>query len=67
MNVTHITFFLQQPYLHVVVETYSKFIWTVTQHNENIHAIIASILQCFTVMGVLSKLKIDNGSPYTAL
>jgi hypothetical protein len=42
MDVTHITFFPQQPYLHVVIDTYSKFIWAVPQCNENGRAIIAS-------------------------
>jgi hypothetical protein len=44
MNVTNITFFSQQPYLHVVIDTYSKFIWAVPQCNENVHAIIVSLL-----------------------
>jgi hypothetical protein len=57
-------FFPQQPCLHVVIDTFSKFIWAVPQHNENICAIIASLLQCFAVMGVPSKLKTDNGPAY---
>jgi transposase InsO family protein len=65
MDVTYITFSPQQPYLHVVIDTYSKFIWTVPQCNENVHAIIASHLQCFAVMGVPSKLKTENGPAYT--
>jgi hypothetical protein len=65
MDVTHITFSPQQPYLHVVIDTYSKFIWAVPQCNENVRAIIASLLQCFAVMGVPSKLKRDNGPAYT--
>jgi transposase InsO family protein len=63
--VTHITFFPQQPYLHVVIDAYSKLIWAVPQHNEYVHAVIASLLQWFTVMGVPSKLKTDNGPAYT--
>jgi hypothetical protein len=47
MDVTHITFCPQQSYLHVVIDTYSKFIWAVPQHNENVRAVIASLLQCF--------------------
>jgi hypothetical protein len=62
---SHITFFPQQPYLHVVIDIYSKFIWAVPQRNENVSAIIASLLQCFAVMGVPSKLKRDNGPAYT--
>jgi hypothetical protein len=58
MDVTHITFFPQQPYLHVVIDTYSKFIWAVPQRHENVHA---SLLQCFAVMGEPSKIKMDNG------
>jgi hypothetical protein len=60
MDVTHITFFPQQLYLHVVIDTYSKFIWAVPQCTKNICAIIISLLQCFAVMGVPSKLKTDN-------
>jgi hypothetical protein len=67
MDVTHITFFPQQPYLHAVFDTYSKFIWAVLQHNKNVRAIIASLLQCFTVMGVYSKLKTNSGPTYTGL
>jgi hypothetical protein len=65
MDVTHITFFPQQPYLHIVIDTYSKFIWAVPQCNENVHAINACLLQCFAVMEVPSKLKTDNGPAYT--
>jgi hypothetical protein len=65
MDVTHITFFPQQPYLHVVIDTHSKFIWAVPQYNENVRATIASLLQCFAVMGVPSKLKTNNGPAYT--
>jgi hypothetical protein len=65
MDVTHTTFFPQQPYLHVVIDIYSKFIWAVPQCNENVGAIIASLLQCFAVMGVSSKLKTDNRPAYT--
>jgi hypothetical protein len=63
--VTHITFSPQQPYLHIVIDTYSKFIWTVPQHNKNVCTVIVSILQCFTIMGVPSQLKTDNGPTYT--
>jgi hypothetical protein len=64
MGVTH-NLFPQQPDLHVVIDTYSKFIWAVLQCNETVHAIIASLLQCFAVMGVPSKFKTDNGPAYT--
>jgi transposase InsO family protein len=64
MDLTRITFFPQQSYLHVVIDTYSKFIWAVPQCNENVHAVIASLLQCFAVMGVPSELKTDNGPTY---
>jgi hypothetical protein len=65
MDVTHITFFPQQSYLHVVIDIYSKFIWAFPQHNKNVHAIISSLLQCFVVMGVPSEIKTDNGPAYT--
>jgi transposase InsO family protein len=58
--------FLQQPYWHVVIDTYSKLIWAVPQLNKNICAVIASFLQCFTVMGVPSKFKTNNGPTYTS-
>jgi hypothetical protein len=57
MDVTHITFFPQQPYLHVVIDTYSKFFWAVPQHNETVHAVIASLSQCFAVMECPLSLK----------
>jgi hypothetical protein len=63
--VTHITFLQQQPYLHVVIDTYAKFIWAVPQHHTNVHAVIASVLQCFTIMGVPFKIKMNNGPTYT--
>jgi hypothetical protein len=56
--------FSRQPYLHAVIDSYSKFIWAVPQRNENVCALIASLLQCFAVMGVPSKLKTDNGPAY---
>jgi hypothetical protein len=59
MDVTHIT------YLHVAIDTYSKFIWAIPQCNENVCAVIASLLQCFAVMGVSSKFETDNGPAST--
>jgi hypothetical protein len=44
MDVTHIIFFPQQPYLHVVIGTYSKFILAFPQSIENIRALIVSLL-----------------------
>jgi hypothetical protein len=38
--------------------------WAVPQCNESVRAVIASLLQCFTIMGVPSKLKTDNGPAY---
>jgi hypothetical protein len=54
--------FSRQPYLYVVIDSYSKFIWAVPQRNENDCAVIASLLQCFAVKGVPSKLKTDMSS-----
>jgi hypothetical protein len=56
--------FSRQPLLHGVIDSYSKFIWDVPQCDENVYAFIASLLQCFAVMGVPSKLKTDNGPAY---
>jgi hypothetical protein len=55
MDVTHITFFAQQPYLHVVIDTYSKFIWVVPQHHENIRAISLSFTMLYSYGNALKN------------
>jgi hypothetical protein len=44
VDVTYITVFPQQPYLHVIIDRYSNLIFAVPQCNENACAVIASLL-----------------------
>lgn len=65
MDVTHIMEFGKLKYIHVI-DTFSGFILAPTQTREATKHVITHCLFCFSVLGVPSKIKTDNGSGYTS-
>nr|XP_035974919.1 endogenous retrovirus group K member 19 Gag polyprotein-like [Halichoerus grypus] len=51
-------------YVHVVIDTYSQFIWATAQMGETTQHVITHLLETFAVMGLPSSIKTDNGPAY---
>ena len=64
MDVTHIPEFSRLKYVHVTVDTYSKFIWATV--GEKVLHVIHHLTVCFAIMGLPKTLKTDNGPAYTS-
>lgn len=64
MDVTQTDLFPKKPYLHVVVDTYSRFIWAIPMSSQKSKAVCSFLLQYFSVMGVPYSIKTDNGLSY---
>lgn len=66
MDVTHVPVFGRLKYVHVTIDTYSKFIWATAQTEEEASQVIRHLTNCFAVMGVPQKSKTDNGPAYVS-
>lgn len=66
MDVTHVQPFGRLKYVHVTVDTYSKFIWASAQTGEKALHVTRHLTSCFAVMGVPQQIKTDNGPAYTS-
>lgn len=66
MDVTHVPEFGRLKYVHVTVDTYSKFIWAKAQVGEKVLHVICHLTVCFAIMGLPKTLKTDNGPAYTS-
>lgn len=66
MDVTHINCILNKPYLGVLINTYSNFIWAVLVNSERDKAICSFLLECFSVKGVSNTIKTDNSLVFTS-
>ncbi|NXO53197.1 POK19 protein, partial [Aramus guarauna] len=66
MDVTHVTEFGRLKYMHVTIDTYSKYIWATAQAGERASHVIRHLTSCFAVMGVPIAIKTDNGPAYTS-
>ncbi|RLV98346.1 hypothetical protein DV515_00010892, partial [Chloebia gouldiae] len=66
MDVTHIAEFGRLKYVHVSLDTYSKFIWATPQVGEKAIHVERHLLSCFAVLGVPKRIKTDNGPAYTS-
>nr|UKS89475.1 polyprotein [Bovine retrovirus CH15] len=66
MDVTHIPEFGHLKYVHVVIDTYSRFIWATPQGGETVKHVIAHLLESFAVLGVPQTIKTDNGPAYSS-
>jgi len=64
MDVTHVAQFGRLSYVHVVIDTYSQFIWATAQMGETTQHVITHLLETFAVMGLPSSIKTDNGPAY---
>nr|XP_035937813.1 uncharacterized protein LOC118529160 isoform X1 [Halichoerus grypus] len=53
-------------YVHVVIDTYSQFIWATAQVGETTRHVITYLLETFAVMGLPSIIKTDNGPAYSS-
>ncbi|KGL85747.1 hypothetical protein N309_00172, partial [Tinamus guttatus] len=67
MDVTHFPSFGRLKYLHVTIDTYSKFIWATAQAGEKATHVIRHLSSCFAIMGVPEKIKTDNGPAYMSI
>jgi transposase InsO family protein len=66
MDVTHYSPFGKQKYLHVTIDTYSKYIMATPLPGEKTKHTVQHCLSCFLVMGVPHEIKTDNGLAYTS-
>ena len=64
MDVTHIQSFGRLKYVHVTIDTYSKYIWASAQSGEKAIQVIRHLTCCFAIMGVPNTIKTDNGPAY---
>lgn len=64
MDVTHIPEFGQLKYVHVVIDTYSRYIWATAQAGERAVHVTRHLTSSFAVMGVPQQIKTDNGPAY---
>ncbi|KGL84205.1 hypothetical protein N309_00498, partial [Tinamus guttatus] len=67
MDVTHFPSFGRLKYLHVTIDTYSKFIWATAQAGEKATHVIRHLSSCFATMGVPERIKTDNGPAYVSV
>lgn len=64
MDITHVTFYPNKTYLHVVIDSFSNFIWVIFYViRERSSSLLFSLflLQCFLVIGKSNTIKTDNG------
>jgi hypothetical protein len=65
MDVTHIPSFGRQHYIHVVIDTYSGFVFASPRSEEATCHLIDHCLTAFVVTGKLLHIKTGNGPGYT--
>lgn len=66
MDVTHVLSFGKLKYVHVIVDTYSGFLYASAQTGEATKQIISHLVFAFLVMGQPKVLNTDNGPGYTS-
>ncbi|NXF67779.1 POK6 protein, partial [Ciccaba nigrolineata] len=64
MDVTHVQSFGKLKYVHVTIDTYSKYIWASAQNGEKATHVIRHLTSCFAIMGIPTTIKTDNGPAY---
>lgn len=60
MDVTHVAAFGRSSYVHVTIDTYSKFLWATALPRECTQHVIQHLFETFAIMGVPANLKTDN-------
>lgn len=63
MDSTHITLFPIKHFLHVVINTYSCFLWAVLLTYENAKITCYFLLECFSVMNISHTIKLMMNQP----
>ncbi|NXT18240.1 POK19 protein, partial [Syrrhaptes paradoxus] len=66
MDVTHVNSFGHLKFIHVTIDTYSKFIWGTAQAGERTLHVTRHLTSSFAVMGTPKQIKTDNGPAYTS-
>ena len=66
MDLTHIPSFGKHAYVHIMIDTNSKFIWATACSGESTKHVISHLRNCFTTMGLPQNIKTDNGLAYTS-
>ena len=66
MDITHIPSFGKLAYVHIMVDTNSKFIWATGCSGESTKHVISHLRSCFTTMDLPQNIKTDNGLAYTS-
>ena len=66
MDVTHIPDFVRLSFIHVTIDIFSSFICTKPLAEEHTSHVILHLLKVFSIMGVPSLIKTDNGPAYTS-
>jgi transposase InsO family protein len=66
MDITHIPSFGRQSYVHVVIDTYSGFVFASPRSGEATRHVIDHCLATFEVMAKPCHIKTDNGPGYTS-
>lgn len=66
MDVTHVPEFGRLKYVHVTVDTWSRYIWATAQAGEKALHVERHLYSCFAVMGTPKGIKTDNGPAYVS-
>jgi len=64
MDVTHVLEFGTKRYVHVSIDTFSRFIWATAQGGEKAHHVCRHLTVCVAIMRVLQQIKMDDGPAY---
>lgn len=64
MDVTHITEFGRQKYVHVSIDTYSRAIWATAQTGETAKHVVKHMCAAIAALGIPQEIKTDNGPAY---
>ena len=65
-DVTHIPGFGKLSYVHVTVDTFSRYMWATTGTREKVIHVIAHFLKTFAILGIPQCIKTDNGPAYVS-
>jgi len=66
MDVTHFPPFGLLSYIHVTIDTFSKFLHATPLTGEKAGHVISHLLECFAIMGLPTCIKTENGPAYTS-
>ena len=62
MDVTHYSSCGKSSFVHVCIDTFSKFIWATAQSGKSAKHVIHHLYAYFAVVGLPQAIKTDNGS-----